>query len=148
MLYARKVVSTDEGLQMRQLSRVTAYVTPPRVGRSASFDLQCGGRQGGVETPEHWKTFVEYIIDQAIRRWFQLGWGFKLSDGNDRDEYLVNHVVPVDNIVLFSSSVSVLQMMVGDLDKVFGKYVDGSGMRYFQRKPASLELMCSGTLRD
>ena len=107
-------------------------ITLPNVGTKQFFDFLKGWKQCGVETPDQWRALLDHILEPVVRTWCRSGFGFKLVDENEEDEYLINHAIWADNIVLFATSYDVVQQMILDLDEAMGSFVLGSGERYFK----------------
>ncbi len=145
-LLARGVSPLDVGLHMRELTALTATITLPFVGSTAPFAFNKGGKQGGIETPDEWRAVVDYIMEPIVISWNERNVGFQLRD--TETNVLVNHAVWADNIVLFASSYSEMQLMIGDLNRACATYTSRSGVRHLCWKPDSLECIASGTLRD
>ena len=143
-LLARGVPAHDVGLYVEQLSGMKATIHLPGVGETGDFTFSCGGKQGGIETPDEWRALVEHVMDPLVRSWSVAGYGFSLGDG----QILVSHAVWFDNIFLFVNSLPVMQQMVRDLDVAFGQLRHSNGARYLRWKPSSLEVLKGGSLRD
>ena len=118
------------------------------VVQTAPFDIHKGGKQGGVETPDQWKITVEFILGPVIQAWTNMGLGFALTTEDGTLEALISHAIWCDNVVLFATSIGVMQKMVSDLDLAFGRIRDIGSKRYFEWKPSSLEYLVTDACAD
>ena len=47
-------------------------------GTSERFDFRTGGKQGGVERPDEWNMFIEFILEPLVKSWHDRKFGFRL----------------------------------------------------------------------
>ena len=73
---------------------MTCNLSLPGAWPSERFDLERGGKQGGVETPEEFNIMLEIALGDVLKKWDMSGYGFALDDDGSR----INHVIWADNI--------------------------------------------------
>ena len=54
---------------MRAISGKQAVIKIPYPGRSEPFEIEKGGKQGGVETPDEFNALLEYGLEPVMQSW-------------------------------------------------------------------------------
>ena len=99
-----------------------------------------------METPDKWRILVDYIWEPVVALWRVHNLGFILDESGS-NEYLVNHAIWADNVVLFGRSYAMMKIMINEMNEAFAQFKTSKAKRYFIWKPDSLEFLVSGPLR-
>ena len=108
-LLARGVRAIDVGLHIQELTDVEACISIPFVGSIDLFPFHKGGKQGGVATPDEWRAIIDHIMEPVVSDWNSKGYGFHLTGPDGTIEFLVNHAVFADNVLLFATYTKMMQ---------------------------------------
>jgi hypothetical protein len=68
---SRRVCALDVGLHMQELTAEQARITLPHAGTKEPFEFSKGGKQGGIETPDLWRTMLDHVLCSLAHRWGQ-----------------------------------------------------------------------------
>ena len=79
---------------LREVSGMICSLSLPGAGPSERFDLERGGKQGGVETPEEFNIMLEAAPEDVVSRRDLFGHGFALDDDDSR----ITHLIWADNL--------------------------------------------------
>ena len=90
------------------LARCSA-LSLPYVGETEPFEFNCGGKQGGVETPDQWRALIDFVMEPLVETWNAFGYGFRLPADTSDEDLLVHHASWADNAVLFADAIDVLR---------------------------------------
>ena len=124
---------------MREVSFMKCNISLPGVDACDRFDMQTGGKQGGVETPTLFNAMIDSILLPVVKSWRQRSMGFSFGD---EDERPLSHLIWADNVILFAKSIVEFNQMAQDLTNAI--YAAG-----FQWKLSSLEcILCGGVTAD
>ena len=124
---------------LREVSGMSGNIFLPGAGLSESFPFQCGGKQGGVETPEVFNIMMEYALEPLVANWKSRLFGFALGP-LDENPLRLTHLIWADNILLFSNDLAEFETMAQEVtDAVYDLG--------FAWKPTSMECMLCGSLR-
>ena len=88
------------------------------VGVTEDFEVETGGRQGGVRTPDEWKYMLKRGFTKPSKKWTDEGVGFKMSrEGlGEPDSYdVINLEIFADNIYIFAGSSDQMQVMIDEV---------------------------------
>ena len=107
----------------------------PGMPASERFDIQRGGKQGGVETPEVFNAMIETLMSPLVRLWRDKGYGFKYGDYEDT----LTHLVWADNIYLITRSLQEFQAMSQELTNAIYAH-------RFRGKASGLQILTAGPL--
>ena len=58
---------------------------------------------------------IDFLLEPVIQSWARRSLGFSLLNEDGEIEHLYNHAVWADNVILFASSIAMLQKMVDEL---------------------------------
>ena len=133
----------DPGLvaaNLRELSGIQDYITLPGVGDSAPFLYTRGGKQGGVETPDQWNAFVDYVLESVAISWASRSFGFRI-EGSESESYYVTHAFWCDNFIIFARDQVMLSIMIQEMTSRIHAFD-------LQWKASSLEIMPAGSFAE
>jgi ribonuclease HI len=99
-----------------------------------------GGRQGGSETPDLWKRYLDMAVTDARKRWAAEGLGMHFSDEFDSESFSVDALAWADDVVLMGNDLPVVKRMF----VIFAEELAKIGLTL---KPESLELLKAGCRR-
>lgn len=117
---------------MREVSNFKASITIPGCGSGPEFDMESGGHQGGIQTPDIWNNLLEVILEPLIKIWDLFGYGYRLSS-----TIVILHLIWADNILVLSSSYQLL----GKIIQMLTDRIEQQGLTW---KAKSLEFMGCG----
>ena len=115
---------------LREISGMKGCLSLPRVSPSELFDIERGGKQGGVETPDEFNVMMEWLLEPLSRSWAQRHMGYTFAGGGP----LLTHLLWADNVFILASSVCQFNTMVQEL-------TDAVYAAHFRWKLSSLECM-------
>eukprot|EP00973_Karenia_brevis_P047533 6597089-Karenia_brevis.AAC.1 len=130
-LRQRGVDSGVRALLLQELIGVKATMYVPGAGATSGFEFQCGGRQGGVETPDEFNALLEAAFGELIASWTSRGYGILLEPFG-----LLHHAIWADNIILLAASVEQMTTMTTELTHTLHSWD-------LLWKPSSLKVMLS-----
>ena len=122
---------------LREMSGMLGTLSLPGMEASEEFDMQRGGKQGGVETPEVSNTVLEWALEPLARSWRERDMGFSFDDNSPA----LTHLLWADNIWIIAGSMEEFLCMTRELTDT----ILSIGFRW---KDVSLEYMPCGSLRD
>ncbi len=67
---------------MRELSGMRCSISMLGKEPSERFNMETGGKQGGVETPEVFNAMIEWALDPLAQSWAERGMGFDFENGH------------------------------------------------------------------
>ena len=121
---------------MRELSFGTASLKLGDIVWDRVFSYSKGGRQGGTDTPELWKRYLDLAITRATVLWQSAHRGLILPDGAGvpGGEVRLDFLAWADDIFLISGSLADLKSMWLELSTC----INDIGLKW---KPGSLEVL-------
>ena len=121
---------------LREVSFMKCNTTLPGASPSDRFPMCCGGKQGGIETPEEFNVMIEFVLQPLVDRGRHERMGFCFGEDDERP---LSHLIWADNVILIAKSPNEFNQMAQEL-------TDAICSIGFQWKRSSLEAILCGPI--